>query len=82
MEPKKEIIRVIAIHPYNGVMVEKLEFTIEDEEFLEDEEGFDSFSDYVDYYVNDWRDTFEQRGYTAISAKEDEVKDIINELSK
>ena len=79
---EKETFKIIAIHPNNGVMVEKLEFTIEDEEFLEDEEGFDSFSDYVKYYVNDQMDTFEQRGYTAISAKEDEVKDIINELSK
>ena len=79
---KKEIIRIIAIHSSYGVMVKKLNFTDEDEEFLEDEEGFDSFSDYVKYYVNDWMDTFEQRGYTAISAKEDEVKDIVNELSK
>ena len=79
---EKETIRIIAIHPDNGVMVKKLEFTMEDEEFLEDEEGFDSFSDYVKYYVNDEVDSFEWRGYTAISAKEDEVKDIINELSK
>lgn len=79
---EKKTFKIIAIHPDNGVIVEKLEFTIEDEEFLEDEEGFDSFSDYVKYYVNDRMNTFEQRGYTAISAKEDEVKDIINELSK
>lgn len=37
---KKETIKLIAIHPYNGVMVKKLEFTMEDEEFLEDERGF------------------------------------------
>lgn len=79
---EKETVKLIAIHPDNGVMVKKLEFTIEDEEFLEDEEGFDSFSDYVKYYVNDEIDTLEWRGYTVISAKEDEVKDIINELSK
>lgn len=79
---EKETIRFIATHPENGVLVKKLEFTSEDEEFLEDEEGFDSFDEYVDYYVNDEIDTFEWGGYTAISAKEDEVKDIINELSK
>lgn len=72
---EKEIIRIIAIHPVEErVMVKKLEFTIEDEEFLEDEEGWDSFKDYVDYYVNEEMDTFGQRGYMAISVKEHEVK--------
>jgi len=80
---EKEIIRIIAIHPVEErVMVKKLEFTIGDEEFLEDEEGWDSFKDYVDYYVNEEMDTFGQRGYMAISVKEYEVKYIINELSK
>jgi hypothetical protein len=79
---EKETIRIIAIHPVNGVQIKKIEFTGEDEEFLEDVEGFDSFGEYVDYYVNDEIDTFEQVGYAAISAKEEEVKDIINELSK
>jgi len=80
---EKEIIRIIAIHPVEErVMVKKLEFTIGDEEFLEDEEGFNSFKDYIDYYVSEEMGTFEQRGYTVISAKEGEVKDIINELSK
>lgn len=80
---EKEIIRIIAIHPVEErVMVKKLEFTIEDEEFLEDEEGWDSFKDYVDYYVNEEMDTFGQRSYMAISVKEYEVKYIINELSK
>ena len=79
---EKETVKLIAIHPENGVLVKKLEFTNKDDEFLEDEEGFDSFEEYVDYYVNDEIDTFEQGGYIAISAKEGEVKDIINELSK
>lgn len=79
---EKETIRIIAIHPENGVLVKKLEFTSNDEEFLEDEEGFDSFDEYVDYYINDEMDSFEGGGYVVISAKEDEVKDIINELSK
>ncbi len=79
---EKETVKIIAIHPDNGVLVKKLEFTSEDEEFLEDEEGWDSFKDYVDYYINDEMDAFEQRGYIAISTREEEVKDIINELSK
>ena len=79
---EKETIRIIAIHPVNGVQVKKIEFTNEDEEFLGDILGWDSFEEYVDYYVNVEIDTFEQGGYTVISAKEGEVKDIINELSK
>jgi hypothetical protein len=79
---EKETVKIIAIHPDNGVLVKKLEFTSEDEEFLEDEEGWDSFKDYVDYYINVDMDAFEQSGYTAISTREEEVKDIINELSK
>ena len=79
---EKETVKIIAIHPDNGVLVKKLEFTSEDEEFLEDEEGWDSFKDYVDYYINVEMDAFEQSGYTAISTREEEVKDIINELSK
>jgi hypothetical protein len=79
---EKETFKIIAIHPENGVLVKKLEFTNEDEEFLEDEEGWDSFKDYVDYYISVEMDSFEQGGYTVISAKEEEVRDIINELSK
>jgi hypothetical protein len=79
---EKETFKIIAIHPVNGVLVKKLEFTNEDEEFLEDVEGWDSFKDYVDYYISVEMDSFEQGGYTVISAKEEEVKDIINELSK
>jgi len=79
---EKETVKIIAIHSENGVLVQKLEFTSKDEEFLEDEEGFDSFEEYIDYYVNDEVDSLEQAGYTAISAKEQEVKDIVNELSK
>jgi hypothetical protein len=79
---EKETIRIIAIHPVNGVQIKKIEFTSEDEEFLGDIQGFDSFREYVDYYINVEIDTFEQGGYTVISAKEEEVKDIINELSK
>ena len=80
---EKQIIRIIAIHSVEErVIVKKLEFTDQDEEFLEDEEGWDSFKDYIDYYVNEEMDTFGQRGYSAISVKEEEVKDIVNELSK
>ena len=80
---EKQIIRIIAIHSVEErVIVKKLEFTDQDEEFLEDEEGWDSFKDYIDYYVNEEMDTFGQIGYAAISVKEEEVKDIINELSK
>jgi hypothetical protein len=79
---EKETFKIIAIHPENGVIVKQLEFTSKDQDFLEDEEGFDSFGEYVEYYANDWTDVFEQKGYTAILAKEDEVKDIIKELSK
>jgi len=79
---EKETFKIIAIHPENGVLVKKLEFTSKDEEFLEDEEGFDSFVEYVEYYIDEEMAELEQGGYTAILAKEDEVKDIINELSK
>lgn len=80
---EKKTFKIIAIHSVEErVIVKKLEFTDRDEEFLEDEEGWDSFKDYVDYYVNEEMGTFGQRGYSAISVKEDEVKDIVNELSK
>jgi len=76
---EKETFKIIAIHPENGVLVKKLEFTSKDEEFLED---FDSFVEYVEYYIDEEMAELEQGGYAAILAKEDEVKDIINELSK
>ena len=67
---KKEVIRIIAIHQENGVLVKKLEFTNEDEEFLEDEEGWDSFEEYAEYHVSDEIDSLEQLGYIAISASD------------
>jgi hypothetical protein len=76
----KETIAFIAIHPIDGVFVRKLEFTDEDEEFLEDEEGFDSFSEYVKYYVQCEIDSFNQYGYMSIAAGESEVSYIIESL--
>ena len=78
---EKETIRIIAIHPVNGVLVKKLEFTSEDEEFLEDEEGWDSFKDYVDYYVKDELDSFEQLFYSAVAVDVDETLEIIKSLT-
>ena len=78
----EEKVTIISIHPESGVLVNVLEFTIEDEEFLEDEIGFDSFSDYVEYYVNEEINEMEQRGYTSITAGQDEVNDIIESLNR
>ena len=80
---KKQIIRIIAIHSVEErVIVKKLEFTDQDEEFLEDEEGWDSFKDYIDYYVNEEMDTFGQIGYAAISVKEEEVYTVSRKVAQ
>jgi hypothetical protein len=79
---EKETFKIIAIHPENGVLVKKLELTSKDEEFLEDEEGFDSFGEYVEYTTSEEAAGLEQAGYTTILASEYEVGAIIKELSK
>jgi len=78
---QEETFWIIAVHPVNGVLVKKLEFTSEDEEFLEDEEGWDSFKYYVHYYVKDELDSFEQLFYSAVAVKDAERLDIIKSLS-
>ena len=78
----KETYWVIGVHPENGVHVKKLEFTEKDEEFLEDEEGWDSFDDYVNYYVNDELASLEQGFYSAVAVKNEERLEIIKSLSE
>lgn len=78
----KEAFWIIATHPENGVLVEKHEFTDQDEEFLEDEEGWDSFDDYVDYYLEESVAELAQRFYSAVVVKNDEREEIIKSLSE
>ena len=78
----KETYWVIGIHPENGVHVQKLEFTDQDEEFLEDEEGWDSFDDYVKYYLDDEIAGLEQGFYSAVAVKNEERLEIIKALSE
>ena len=77
----KETYWVIGVHPENGVHVQKVEFTDQDEEFLEDEEGWDSFDDYVKYYLDDEIAGLEQGFYSAVAVKDEERLDIIKALS-
>ena len=78
----KETYWVIGVHPQNGVHVQKLEFTDQDEEFLEDEEGWDSFDDYVKYYLDDEIAGLEQGFYSAVAVKNEERLEIIKALSE
>ena len=78
----KETYWVIGIHPENGVHVQKLEFTDQDEEFLEDEEGWDSFDDYVKYYLDDEIAGLEQGFYSAVAVKNEERLEITKALSE
>ena len=78
----KETYWVIGIHPENGVHVQKLEFTDQDEEFLEDEEGWDSFDDYVKYYLDDEIAGLKQGFYSAVAVKNEEKLEIIKALSE
>ena len=78
----KETYWVIGIHPENGVHVQKVEFTDQDEEFLEDEEGWDSFDDYVKYYLDDEIAGLEQGFYSAVAVKNEERLEIIKALSE
>lgn len=78
----KETYWVIGVHPENGVHVQKVEFTDQDEEFLEDEEGWDSFDDYVKYYLDDEIAGLEQGFYSAVAVKNEERLEIIKALSE
>ena len=77
----KETYWVIGVHPENGVHVQKVEFTDQDEEFLEDEEGWDSFDDYVKYYLDDEIAGLEQGFYSVVAVQDEERLDIIKALS-
>jgi len=78
----KETYWVIGVHPENGVHIQKLEFTEKDEEFLEDEEGWDSFEDYVNYYLDEEIAGLEQRFYSAVAVKNEERLEIIKSLTE
>ena len=78
----KETYWVIGVHPENGVHVQKVEFTDQDEEFLEDEEGWDSFDDYVKYYLDDEIAGLEQGFYSVVAVKNEERLEIIKALSE
>ena len=78
----KETYWVIGVHPENGVHTQKLEFTEKDEEFLEDEEGWDSFDDYVNYHLDEEIAGLEQRFYSAVTVKNEERLEIIKSLSE
>ena len=77
----KETYWVIGIHPENGVRVQKMEFTEKDEEFLEDEEGWDSFDDYVNYHLEEEKAASLRRFYSAVTVKNEERLEIIKSLS-
>lgn len=81
MSKKEETYCIIAVHPENGVHVQRLIFTDQDEEFLEDDEGWDSFEEYVDYYLEEEIAGLEQKCYSAVAVNDAERLDIIKSLS-
>jgi hypothetical protein len=78
---REETFWIIAVHPINGVNIEKIRFTDRDEEFLNDDEEWDSFDDYVEHGVHDIIGGYMQRWYSAVAVKDAERLDIIKSLS-
>ena len=76
----KKTFWIIAVHPINGVAVEKLEFSDKDEMYLDDVQGWDDFNDYAEYYVDDRIDYYERKLYTAVAVENEERLSIIKKL--
>ncbi len=77
---QEEIFWIIAVHPINGVYVEKIHLTDQDEKFLDEEDGFEDWDEYVEYVTSESLAEYEQRLYTAVAVKDAERLDIIKSL--
>jgi hypothetical protein len=77
----KKVHYLIAVHSTNGVHSERIELSDEDEAFNDDTDGFDDFGEYEEHSLQDSIDEYEQRGYTAVTVKDEELDDIIATLT-
>jgi hypothetical protein len=73
-------IWIIAVHSINGVLVERMDFSDQDEIYLEDEQGWAYFDDYVKYYTDERINELEQGFYSAVAVENEERLSIIKEL--
>jgi len=78
---QEETFWIIAVHPINGVHVEKIHLTDQDEEFLDEEDGFEDWDEYVEYVTSESLAEYEQQFYSAVAVKDAERLDIIKSLS-
>lgn len=76
--PKIKTVIVLAVKP-GETHVDQLSFKNTDEEYIDD--TFDSFDDYVKYYVNEKLNEYSQGGFMSIAmSKEDAL--LISETIK
>lgn len=75
----QETLWVIATHGTRKPVIEKMEFTSFDEEFVNDPEQW-TFIEYVEYQVNETINELEQQFYKCIVIDDSDRLDIIKEL--
>lgn len=78
---KQEKYWIIGVHPVNGVHIQKLELTDQDEDFLDEMDGFEDWDEYVEYMVNEACAELEQGCYSVVAVQDAERLDIIKSLS-
>ena len=75
----QETLWIIATHSSRKPVIEKMEFTSIDEEFVNDPEEW-TFIQYVEYYVNEKINELEQGFYKCIVIDDSDRLNIIKEL--
>lgn len=81
---KKRIVKfwLLGTHPIMGVVVEKVELTDTDPDFLDEKEEWLDFDDYVHYNTTEATNELEQRFFDVILMTDEERKELINKLSQ
>lgn len=81
---QKETHFIIATGGYlnEEVKCEKIELTDEDSEFLDEEDGFDDFGEYVTYVLEESISELEQGFSTVLVLSESQIEPLIQNLKK
>ena len=70
---------VIAVSPENETITQKLSFSPEEDDFLEGD--WESFDEYVRYFLDQEVNMFKEEGYSVIQLENKEGERVFSELS-
>jgi len=82
MENKRVKFWLLGTHQIMGTVVEKVELSDKDPDFLDEKEDWLDFDDYVHYNTTEATNELEQRFFDVIRISDEERKELINKLSE